>query len=76
MIHPMELIPSIGEKLRGVELFLCVCAGSTGESLGLVRSRDCCDNCTTHLLKCGQEGASTALATSNFFLFFNSQLLI
>jgi len=28
-----------------------------------VRSRDCCDNCTAHLLRGGQEGGSTDAAT-------------
>ncbi len=31
-----------------------------------MRSRDCCDNCTAHLLRGGQEGGSTDAATGEF----------
>ena len=37
--------------------------GSSGASLGLSRSRNCCDCCTLHLLRGGAEGASADAAT-------------
>jgi len=57
MIHQMELFLGYAEKCRRVELLSHFQPGSTGDSLGLVRSRDCCDNCTAMLLKGGAEGA-------------------
>lgn len=63
MIHQMEKFLSYGEKCRRVELLRHFEPGSTGDSLGLVRSRDCCDNCTTHLLRGGKEGASSDAPT-------------
>ena len=63
MIHQMELYLGYKEKCRRVELLKHFEPGSSGDSLGLVRSRNCCDCCTAHLLKGGKEGASTDIVT-------------
>jgi len=59
MIHRMELYLGFKEKCRRTELLKHFEPGSTGASLGLSRSRHCCDCCLAHLLKGGTEGAST-----------------
>eukprot|EP00092_Neocalanus_flemingeri_P014346 GFUD01015474.1.p1 GENE.GFUD01015474.1~~GFUD01015474.1.p1 ORF type:complete len:1050 (+),score=352.66 GFUD01015474.1:77-3226(+) len=63
MIHQMELYLGYKEKCRRVELLKHFEPGSSGDSLGLVRSRNCCDCCLVHLLKGGKEGASTDIGT-------------
>ena len=63
MIHKMELYLGYKEKCRRVELLKHFEPGSSGDSLGLVRRRDCCDCCTSHLLRGGMEGASTDINT-------------
>jgi len=63
MIHRMELYLGFKEKCRRTELLKHFEPGSTGASLGLTRSRHCCDCCLAHLLKGGQEGGSTDAAT-------------
>jgi len=63
MIHQMELYLGYKEKCRRVELLKHFEPGSSGDSLGLVRRRDCCDCCTSHLLRGGREGASTDMVT-------------
>ena len=63
MLHQMEIYLGLKEKCRRVELLKHFEPGSSGDSLGLVRSRDCCDCCTEHLMRGGRVGASTDLAT-------------
>jgi len=63
MIHQMELYLSYKEKCRRVELLKHFEPGASGDSLGLVRNKNCCDCCTAHLLRGGKEGASTDLVT-------------
>jgi len=63
MIHQMELYLGYKEKCRRVELLKHFEPGASGDTLGLVRRRNCCDCCTAHILKGGKEGASTDLAT-------------
>ena len=63
MIHQMELYLGYKEKCRRVELLKHFEPGSTGDSLGLVRRKNCCDCCTAHLLRGGKEGASTDSGT-------------
>jgi len=58
MIHQMELFLANTDKCRRVTLLSHFEPGSTGESLGLYRAKNCCDNCTLHLLKGGVEGGS------------------
>ena len=64
MIHQMELYLGYQEKCRRVELLRHFEASASGAELGLVRSRHCCDCCTTHLLRGGREGDSSAAATA------------
>ena len=63
MLHQMEIYLGLKEKCRRVELLKHFEPGSSGDSLGLRRSRDCCDCCTEHLMRGGTVGASTDLAT-------------
>ena len=63
MLHQMERYLGLQEKCRRVELLKHFEPGSSGDSLGLVRARDCCDCCTQHLSRGGRLGASTDLAT-------------
>ena len=59
MIHQMENYLQYKEKCRRVELLRHFQPGSSGDQLGLTRSTDCCDCCTSHILKGGQAGTST-----------------
>eukprot|EP00088_Acartia_fossae_P057671 TRINITY_DN672_c0_g1_i5.p1 TRINITY_DN672_c0_g1~~TRINITY_DN672_c0_g1_i5.p1 ORF type:complete len:1015 (-),score=248.00 TRINITY_DN672_c0_g1_i5:268-3312(-) len=59
MIHQMELFLNNNTKCRRVSLLSHFEPGSTGDSLGLYRAKNCCDNCTAHLMKGGSVGAST-----------------
>jgi len=64
MIHQMELFVGYSEKCRRVELLKHFEPGSSAENLGLVRSRKCCDNCTSSLLKGGKVGESLDSSTA------------
>ena len=50
MIHRMELYLGFKEKCRRTELLKHLEPGSTGASLGLTRSRHCCDSCLENFL--------------------------
>ena len=63
MLHQMEIYLGLKEKCRRVELLKHFEPGSSGDSLGLKRARDCCDCRTEHLMRGGRVGASTDLAT-------------
>jgi len=65
MIHQMELFLGYTQKCRRLQLLAHFEPGSSGNSLGLVRKRNCCDNCTAHLLRGGHEGASTDEQTAD-----------
>ena len=53
MVTQMEMYLSSKEKCRRVQLLKHFDPGATGTSLGIARARGCCDCCTMHLLRCG-----------------------
>ena len=59
MIRQMEVFLQYTEKCRRAELLRHFQPGSSGSELGVVRRPDCCDCCTTALLRGGQVGSST-----------------
>ena len=76
MIHQMELYLGFKEKCRRVELLKHFEPGSTGDSLGLSRTRNCCDCCTRHLLGGGVEGRVATKIFEDFGGALNKAFII
>ena len=62
MLHQMDLFLQNDEKCRRVTLLSYF---EPGKSLGLKRTKNCCDNCSDHLLKGGEEGGSADVSEDN-----------
>jgi len=58
MIYQMELFLNNSDKCRRLALLSHFEPGQTGSSLGISRTKNCCDSCTNHILKGGKVGSS------------------